>query len=195
MLRAPVIEHDVLRQWVAIARRADVDEMIRGAHDASVRDVRASRPVCTASGRCCDFARTGHDLFVTGLEVAWTLDRIPTDRAIGGGDIDTAESRGDCPFLIADGSISRCGVHPARPMGCRVYFCDPTREQFVQDLAERGASLVREMHDRFGIPYVYAEWRALLRCFIDAGILSAPSMPVEFELRDPFVPLTLGSAS
>ncbi|MEO0630193.1 MAG: hypothetical protein AAFY46_05635, partial [Planctomycetota bacterium] len=71
----------------------------------------------------------------------------------------------------------------------------PTRERFVQDLAERGASLVREMHDRFDVPYVYAEWRALLRCFAAAGIATSPTRPIEFESRDPFVPLTRGSAS
>lgn len=195
MLRAPVIEHDVLRRWLAFAQRPDVDASLREAHESIAGDVRASSPVCTASGRCCDFRRTGHDLFVTGLEVAWTLDRIPAERAVDAAGIAAAEARGDCPFLVADGSIGRCGVHPARPMGCRVYFCDPTRDRFVQDLAERGASLVRAMHDRFGVPYVYAEWRALLRCFADAGIAAAPTRPAAFAPVDPFVPLTRDSAS
>lgn len=195
MLRAPVIDHDTLRQWLLLAERSDVDEALRDAHETIAGAARASNPVCTASGRCCDFGRVGHDLFVTGLEVAWTLDRIPAARAIGVGDVSTAEARGDCPFLVADGSIKRCGVHPARPMGCRVYFCDPTRERFVQDLAERGASLVRELHDLLSIPYVYAEWRVLLRCFAEAGIATTPTRSIEFESRDPFVPLTRGSAS
>ncbi|MEM7623427.1 MAG: hypothetical protein AAF235_09510, partial [Planctomycetota bacterium] len=103
-----------MRRWLALARRPDIDAAIRGAHASVVDDVHASSPVCTASGRCCDFARTGHDLFVTGLEVAWTLDRIPAERAIVAGDVESAERRGDCPFLVADGSINRCGVHPAR---------------------------------------------------------------------------------
>ncbi len=195
MLRAPVIEHDTLRAWLALSRRPDIDAALRSAHALVAERVAASRPVCTASGRCCDFGRAGHDLFVTGLEVAWTLDRIPAARSITAGDVDAATARGDCPFLVADGSVGRCGVHPARPMGCRVYFCDPTRERFVQDLAERGATLVRALHDRFGVPYVYAEWRALLRCFAESGIAARPSQPAAFEPRDPFVPLTRGSAS
>ncbi|MEO0630364.1 MAG: hypothetical protein AAFY46_06515, partial [Planctomycetota bacterium] len=115
MLRSPVIDHDTLRQWLLLAERSDVDKALRDAHAMIAGAARASSPVCTASGRCCDFGRVGHDLFVTGLEVAWTLDRIPVERAIGVGDVSTAEARGDCPFLVADGSIKRCGVHPARP--------------------------------------------------------------------------------
>lgn len=194
-MRAHGLERELLQRWLDLARRDDIDRALLAAHDTIARESASGRPVCTASGRCCDFGRVGHDLFVTGLEVAWTLDRIPAERAIGEHDVSAAIDAGDCPFLVSDGSIRRCGVHPARPMGCRVYFCDPTRERFVQDLAERGAGLVRELHDRFGVPYIYAEWRSLLGCFASAGVASAPTQPIGFTSRDPFVPLTRGSAS
>jgi Fe-S-cluster containining protein len=194
-MRAHGLDRDLLERWLDLARRDDIDAALRAVHVSITDESATSRPVCTASGRCCDFQRTGHALFVTGLEVAWTLDRIPAERAISEGDVTAAIDAGDCPFLVADGSIRRCGVHPARPMGCRVYFCDPTRERFVQDLAERGARLVRELHDRFGVPYVYAEWRSLLGCFASAGVASVPTRPIGFASRDPFVPLTRGSAS
>lgn len=194
MMRTPHVDRDTLELWLAMSRREDVDAAISNAHAAVASESVRGRPVCTASARCCDFGRAGHDLFVTGLEVAWTLDRIPAERAVSPRDVDNAAARGDCPFLIGE-SIRRCGVHPARPVGCRVYFCDPTREAFVQDLAELGARRVREIHDAFGVPYVYAEWRGLLRCFAEAGIAERPARSIEFEPRDPFVPLTRGSAS
>lgn len=193
-MRTPRVDRETLEAWLDLSRRADVDAAISAAHAAVAEESSRGRPVCTASARCCDFGRVGHDLFVTGLEVAWTLDRIPPERAIGERDVEAATKRGDCPFLVGD-TIRRCGIHPARPVGCRVYFCDPTREAFVQDLAELGARHVREIHDAFGVPYVYAEWRGLLRCFAEAGIADRPASPIAFEPRDPFVPLTRGSAS
>ncbi|MEO1584888.1 MAG: YkgJ family cysteine cluster protein [Planctomycetota bacterium] len=198
MLPAPSIDRGTLTRWLALARLPEVDVAITDAHRAIAGDIGASRPVCTASGRCCDFGRTGHDLFVTGLEVAWTLDRIPPERAVLSEDVHDARARGDCPFLVGE-SVRRCGVHPARPMGCRVYFCDPTREGFVQDLAERGAALVRDIHDRFDVPYIYAEWRALLGSFLGVDVGRRPTRPLASERamseRGAFVALTRGSAS
>lgn len=178
-MRAPPIHPPVLDRWLAASRTAGVDAAITQLHREIAQRVRDAAPVCTASARCCDFRATGHDLFVTGLEVAWTLDRIPDQRAIDAGAIERAAERGDCPFLVRRHGLAACGVHPARPAGCRVYFCDRTRERFVQDLAEHAASAVRGLHDRFGVPYVYAEWRHLLGAFIQQGIAVRPSRPVQ----------------
>lgn len=194
-MRHPVVDRETLMRWLALSRESALDEAIRDAHQRVFDATLASAPICTASARCCDFRRFGHDLFVTGLEVAWTLDRIPRERVVTATEIEQAEERGNCPFLVDAGPAGRCGIHPARPMGCRVFFCDPTRERFVQDLAERGAQLIREIHDRFEVPYLYAEWRGLLRCFAQEGIGDQPSHPAAFEARDPFVPLTRGNAS
>jgi hypothetical protein len=194
-MHRPAIEADVLRRWLELSRAPQVDGALAALHDRVATRVAASRPVCTASARCCDFARAGHDLFVTGLEAAWTLDRIPAARALTARDIASAEARGVCPFLVYDGGIGRCGVHPARPAGCRVYFCDPTRAGFVGELAESAASEVRALHDRFGVPYVYAEWRWLLGRFAAEGIAAAPSRPIGFVAADPFVAVTRGATS
>ena len=175
---APPIHPPTLARWLEMSRTPEIDAAIRAVHTSIAERVAEARPVCTASARCCDFARTGHDLFVTGLEAAWTLDRIPADRAIGGDGVRDARARGDCPFLARAGGLSACGVHPARPAGCRVYFCDPTRTGFVEQLAEYAAREIRAVHDRFGVPYVYAEWRHLLGAFLDAGEAVAPTRPL-----------------
>lgn len=179
---APTIHPPTLESWLNASRDPAVDAGVRALHTHIQEQADLARPVCTASGRCCDFARTGHDLFVTGLEVAWTLDRIPPARAIDAAAVDRASSAGCCPFLVrskgAHEGLGVCGIHPARPSGCRVYFCDPTRERFVRDLAEHAAGGMRSLHDRFDIPYVYAEWRHLLRAFVSAGVAIEPMRPL-----------------
>ncbi|MEM8757024.1 MAG: hypothetical protein AAGF47_04495 [Planctomycetota bacterium] len=195
MMRHPLVDPGTLERWLTLSRSPAIDRAIRALHTEIAERVAGARPVCTASARCCHFERVGHDLFVTGLEAAWTLDRIPSDRAICVVDVEASRSRGDCPFLVGVGPVGACGVHPARPAGCRVYFCDPTRERFVQDLAEHAAVRVRELHGEFDVPYLYAEWRGLLMAFARAGVAAAPGSPAAFAPADPFVSLTRGGSA
>jgi hypothetical protein len=53
-------------------------------------------------------------------------------------------------------------VHTIKPLGCRVYFCDPTAQGWQQELSERTLAMVRAIHERHGVPYRYGEWRGLL---------------------------------
>jgi hypothetical protein len=53
-------------------------------------------------------------------------------------------------------------VHRDRPLGCRVYFCDRSAQDWQQDLSERALAMVRAIHDRHGIEYRYGEWRTML---------------------------------
>ena len=125
-----------------------------------VRDaVDARGPACWASGRCCNFRGAGHLLYVTGLEAAFTV--VGSGRGVGPAELDEAIGRGDCPFL----KRNLCGVHGVKPVGCRVYFCDASAQDWQQDLSERALRMVREIHDRHGLEYRYGEWRAMLRRF------------------------------
>ena len=128
--------------------------------DADVDVTTLERPLCLASGRCCRFEAHGHRLYVTGLEVAWFLDRLAVEegRALEAAAIDAAVERGDCPFLEG----GRCTVHAIRPFGCRSYFCDP-RAGWQAAAYERWHARVRALHDERSLPYAYGEWRAMLR--------------------------------
>lgn len=147
------IDADVLaraREWVASAARREVaDELVAVYADVAAQ-IEARGPACWASGRCCNFEKAGHLLFVTGLEAAWTVLGSPAreDRQPGG-----------CRYQ--EGNL--CGVHAVRPLGCRVYFCDRTAQEWQHELSEHGQKQVRAIHERFGVPYLYAEWRWLLR--------------------------------
>src|SRR5215467_4173879 len=77
------------------------------------RRVRAAGPVCVASGRCCRFKEWGHVLFLSNLEADVLLDGAPAyDRPV---------SASFCPFQ----KENLCTARQPRPLGCRVYFCDP----------------------------------------------------------------------
>jgi len=116
------------------------------------------RPLCVASGRCCKFEEYGHRLFVTTMELAAFLH----DVAGLGKSIDSslADWNGlGCPFQ----SGKLCGVHPIRPFGCRIFFCDPTAIEWQQEQYETFHRQLKDLHNDLGIPYFYAEWREALR--------------------------------
>lgn len=149
------------RAWLAAAAgpaRADLDAV----YSAIEQEVRSRGPACWASGRCCHFERTGHRLFVTGLEAAHTaLAAAPG--ALTPLTIDEALARGGCPLQAGN----LCTAHAIRPLGCRVYFCDRSASTWQRDLSERWLARVRTIHDAHAIPYLYGEWRAMLRLIAD----------------------------
>lgn len=127
--------------------------------------IEARAPACWASGRCCNFKNTGHLLYVTGLEAACTLTRL-APRALIRAELERAMRDGDCPFLTGH----TCGIHTIKPLGCRVYFCDTSAQDWQQELSERGMELIRSVHTRHNVPYRYAEWRGLLGELLDSFV-------------------------
>ena len=53
-------------------------------------------------------------------------------------------------------------AHVIRPMGCRLFFCDPRHTQELQSLYERMHSHMKRLHDELGVPYMYVEWQQAL---------------------------------
>ena len=52
-----------------------------------------------------------------------------------------------------------------RPLGCRIYFCDPRAAGWQEDLSERTLARLRALHDAHDVPYRYGEWRTMLAHF------------------------------
>lgn len=158
-------EDGAIQSW----RRGAADPVIIAELEAIYAEVAseiaARGPACWASGRCCNFAKTGHLLYVTGLEAMYTLSHaarasqasLPL-RTLSLPQVDAARSRGDCPFLMDNA----CGVHAIKPLGCRVYFCDRSAQAWQQELSERGLERIKRLHDAHAIAYRYGEWRAML---------------------------------
>jgi Fe-S-cluster containining protein len=151
--------------WLRAASDPAVAGELEAVYALIADQIEARRPLCEVSGRCCNFQKHGHRLYVTGLEAAYTVARLgPAGRApLRDEDIAMARVRGDCPFLVE----KRCTVHTIKPLGCRVYFCDPTAQEWQQDLSERTLEMVRKIHERHGIPYRYGEWRGMLEMLVE----------------------------
>jgi len=119
----------------------------------------AQRPgVCRQRGICCQFdARHGHCLYVTALEVCFYLaQRAPLPA-----------NSNFCPHLI-DGL---CSVRDVRPLGCRVYYCDPAAQDWQGPVTETYLARLRALHVEFAVPYFYADWLVVLEALRAHGIV------------------------
>ena len=124
-------------------------------------EIQAAGPSCGLSGRCCRFAEYGHTLFVSAPEFGLLLaDAPPPPRAVDDGET--------CPWQDAWG---RCSAREARPIGCRVYFCDPSFEDRGPELTERYLAEVGALADRLGLPRDYAPLHRHLEAAVASGAL------------------------
>lgn len=107
-------------------------------------------PVCTNRGQCCKFDTFGHRLYVTSVEFDYFAEGMK-DRWI----TPTSES---CPYQ----SGGRCNARDHRPLGCRVFFCEERSQAWQGPEYERFLARLKDIGERFEIPYRYREWLAAL---------------------------------
>ena len=131
------------------------------------RDIAERKPVCKASGRCCKFEAYGHRLYVTAAELlhfAAKEVREVTVSTTDGGNVSlpqffSAEKPEGCPYQVE----GLCTAREGRPLECRIYFCDENAQSWQNEVYEKYHAQLREVHERFGLPYQYVEWREGLR--------------------------------
>jgi Fe-S-cluster containining protein len=115
------------------------------------REVASAGPVCIASGRCCRFKEYGHVLYLSSLEAEVLLHSAPP--------YDSPVSTDFCPFQ----QQNLCTARGPRPLGCRVYYCDPSYQQTCNDIMEKYTRRLKELAESEGL-----EWRyAPLHFFLD----------------------------
>ncbi|MHC5212306.1 MAG: hypothetical protein ACYTG2_16435 [Planctomycetota bacterium] len=112
-------------------------------------DVAAGNPRCEMSGRCCDFPRSGQRLYATDLESGYAVARA--------GSVPDGVEAGTCAWY----QEGMCRNREGRPLGCRLYFCDPAWEDAMPELYERYHAELKALHERHAVTYVY-------RQFVDA---------------------------
>ncbi len=106
-------------------------------------EIAQAAPVCEVSGRCCRFKEYGHTLFLSRLEAELLLEAgLPPGAAV-----DDAT----CPFQIQ----GLCTARERRPLGCRIYFCDPRYAEAQPVLSERFISRLKSLHDEHGLAWEY----------------------------------------
>lgn len=117
------------------------------------REVAAAGPVCVASGRCCRFKEWGHVLYISNLEADVLLAAAP--------EYDAPVSPDFCPFQ----KDKLCTAREPRPLGCRVYFCDPNYQATANAITEKYLRRLKDIAQDNGIEWSYAP----LRQFLDAA--------------------------
>jgi hypothetical protein len=114
------------------------------------REVAAAGPVCVASGRCCRFKEYGHTLFLSNLEADVLLAGAPPyERPV---------TPDFCPFQ--KGNL--CTARGPRPLGCRVYYCDPAYQETGSRISETYLRRLKELADTHGLPWRYAPLHVFL---------------------------------
>lgn len=134
------------------ADRPDVVAAMQAFYEDADRRIAEQSPVCWNKGECCRFGEFGHRLYVTALEVVYYLAtargcKVPT------------VTEDACPHA-RDG---KCGVRHRRPLGCRVFYCDPAAQHWQGPFTEEMLARLRRMHDELAVPYFYADWLSVLR--------------------------------
>ena len=115
--------------------------------DASVA---AAGPVCVASGRCCRFKEYGHTLFVSNLEADVLLAAAPS--------YGQPVSPDFCPFQ----KDNLCTAREPRPLGCRVYYCDPTYQETGNRITEEYLRRLKQLAVEHNLPWRYAPLHVFL---------------------------------
>src|SRR5262245_56470150 len=108
------------------------------------REVAAAGPVCVASGRCCRFKEYGHVLFVSSLEADVLLAAAPA--------YERPASPDSCPFQ--EGNL--CTAREPRPLGCRVFYCDPAYQEAGSRITEKYLARLKGLAEELGVPWRYA---------------------------------------
>ncbi len=133
-------------------------------------EVASRGPTCWLSGRCCRFAEAGHTLFVSAPEAAVLVADAPRpSRPLDDG--------ASCPWQDDHG---RCTAREARPLGCRVYYCDPMfGDRAAAELSERFLGRLKRLADRLGLPWDYAPLHRHLAVAATDGRLDPAATPAQ----------------
>lgn len=113
-------------------------------YDEVDRAVAAAGPVCVASGRCCRFKEYGHVLYLSNLEAEILLAAAPAYEA--------PVTPDGCPFQ--QGNL--CTAREPRPLGCRVYYCDPNYQETGNQLTEASLGKLKELARAHQVEWRYA---------------------------------------
>jgi len=150
---------------IAAASRADVFEAMRELYAEADRTIAEKNATCWNKGECCRFGQYGHRLYVTALEVAYYLamgdSPSPTVTVLPGRSslpVLNDHSVDACPHAFE----GKCHARERRPLGCRVFYCDPNAQHWQGPLTEEYLGRLRSLHERLSVPYFYADWMTIL---------------------------------
>ncbi len=131
--------------------------------------VAAANPRCDASGRCCRFTEYGHTLFLSQFEADILLETAPA--------YSKPVSRDFCPFQVQ----GLCTARDSRPLGCRVYFCDPKFQEQQHTITEAAVAKLKAIADEFDVGWNYAPLHTMLNG-AEQSVTKSPSPELRIGL-------------
>jgi hypothetical protein len=124
--------------------RQQLRERVFNLYDEADSEIRSHGPVCVASGKCCRFKEYGHTLFLSHLEADVLLEGAPP--------YETPTDPGFCPFQVN----TLCTAREHRPLGCRVYYCDPSYAGKGELITEKYVSELKAICNEADVGWTYA---------------------------------------
>jgi hypothetical protein len=147
----------------------ELRERLRGVYAEVDATIAKAAPQCDASGRCCRFTEYGHSLFISAFEAEILLEAgLPFAKPV---------TRDGCPFQVDN----RCTARAHRPIGCRIYFCDPAFQERQGPLTEAAIAKMKSLADEFGTGWRYAP----LHVFLNEA--EPPTAPPSSRLSLPLI--------
>lgn len=150
----------------------DVKRRVLDIYAEAGAAIAAAGPRCEASGRCCRFEEYGHTLFLSHFEAEVLLASAPA--------YETPVTRAFCPFQVDN----LCTARDARPLGCRIYFCDPGYQDTGNAITEASLKRLKQLADDTGTGWRYAPLHVFLneadRPNVDRSVPdpTAPRLPL-----------------
>jgi len=169
---------DIVRGW---ERRGDLFARMAAIYSELDREIEAIKPRCINRGACCRFGSYGHRLFVSSVELAYFQAAAEVgQRSTPTGDI--------CPYQVS----GLCTARQRRPLGCRIFFCDPASQEWQGPLYEHYMDRLKTLGEEFGIEYRYVEWLSAL-AEISAPPAGVDGVVVAYEVSAPGTDLPTGA--
>ena len=117
--------------------------------DEQIRDNRKPAGRCKVCGKCCDFDKYDHRLFVTSPELIYLTENL--------GKRIRPMTTGRCPYQAEN----KCSIYKYRFCGCRIFCCSGDAD-FQSGLSESTLAMFRQVCIDFDIPYRYTDLAAAL---------------------------------
>jgi hypothetical protein len=158
---------NTLARWAESLRPEELLRLraeLAALYEALDQAIAVHEPSCMLSGCCCRFREYGHTLFLSEPEAVLLVADAPQPVR----PLDAGET---CPWQDAQG---RCTARAARPLGCRVFFCDPKFETAAHELSETFLSRLKHVCQIHGWPWNYAPLHQHLEEALRQGRLADP---------------------
>lgn len=129
---------------------ASVGQLVHDLYAEVDAAVAAAGPKCDASGRCCRFKEWGHVLYLSQIEAEVLLSAAPPYQSPVSPDF--------CPFQ----KENLCTAREPRPLGCRIYFCDPAYQEVGNRIMESALSKLKQLAREHDLDWRYAPLHVFL---------------------------------